>query len=211
MTTLDLIKVMDESKLSAEDLGTLIGISGMTIRRWIERASSEPLPDIYQTAMRNAVFKLVIEGRLNSDTELVKNVFAESNSLPQEAAVKALGFGDMDGAFENHQDKIMKGLSRIGAMESRRTLVDNGIEKLPLYKKLGRDWNERLTLLSEVVTSSNLSLLDKLPAYGALFYLFMTFDLIPDTIPVFGLVDDFSILGIAAAYYIRRAKNLDNQ
>ena len=46
--------------------------------------------------------------------------------------------------------------------------------------------------------------MDKLAAYGALFYLITTFDLIPDTIPVFGLLDDFAILGIVVAYYVQK-------
>ena len=38
-------------------------------------------------------------------------------------------------------------------------------------------------------------------AYGALFYLFTPFDLVPDVMPVFGYVDDFGMLGFAVAYY----------
>jgi uncharacterized membrane protein YkvA (DUF1232 family) len=45
-------------------------------------------------------------------------------------------------------------------------------------------------------------------AYGALFYLILPFDLIPDSIPVFGYVDDFGILGFAVAYYARKFPEL---
>ena len=59
-----------------------------------------------------------------------------------------------------------------------------------------------------MIGSEKISILDKFVAYGALFYLVMVFDLIPDTVPVFGLLDDFAILGIATAYYVKRAKLL---
>ena len=50
--------------------------------------------------------------------------------------------------------------------------------------------------------------LDKLVAFGALFYLIAPFDLIPDAIPLFGYVDDFIILGIAALYVRTRYPKL---
>ena len=62
--------------------------------------------------------------------------------------------------------------------------------------------------LIQVVKSKELTTLDKLVAYGALFYLLTPFDLIPDNIPIFGLIDDYAILGIAIAYYMKRFPKL---
>ena len=98
----------------------------------------------------------------------------------------------------------MIGITQIGSLESRRISVDRNQGKLPTFKKMGREWSERINILTDVILSKKMLMIDKFPAYGALFYLFMVFDLIPDTVPVFGLMDDFSILGIAAAYYIKR-------
>src|SRR5665213_1322274 len=201
MSPLNLVTILKESQTSPEELGALIGVSGMTVRRWVEKPTSEELPELYQHAVREAIYKLVIEGRLDSDSKLVRKLFSNPANLSQQAAAKALGFPDMSGGdFANHQDQIMVGLSHIGASEVRRIKVDGSKDKLPAYKKLGKDWSDRISILTKVITSKNLTALDKFPAYGALFYLFMPFDLIPDSIPVFGLMDDFSILGIAAAY-----------
>ena len=182
-----------------------MGVSGMTVRRWIEKPTNEELPELYQHAARDAVYKLVIEGRLGADSKLVRKLFAHPESLSQLAAAKALGFPEMtSGKFEDHQDQIMVGLSSIGASELRRQKVAESMSKLPAYKRLGKEWSERISILTRVIGSKQLTSLDKFLAYGALFYLFMPFDLIPDTIPVFGLMDDFSILGIAATYYVGR-------
>ncbi|MDE2313589.1 MAG: DUF1232 domain-containing protein [Elusimicrobia bacterium] len=56
----------------------------------------------------------------------------------------------------------------------------------------------------DVIRSPQLTLTDKLVAYGALFYLITPFDLIPDTIPGIGYLDDFAILSLALLYYERR-------
>lgn len=191
--------------MSPEELGELMGVSGMTIRRWIEKSGNEPLPEIYQTSLREAVYKMIVEGQLDAESKLAQKCFAEPGSYSQRAALKALGFPeDIEGNFENNHEKIMVGLSQMGASEARRKRVDEEKKTLPRYKKLGKEWAERISILSRVIASKNLTAIDKFPAYGALFYLFMPFDLIPDSIPVFGLMDDYAILGIAAAYYLNK-------
>lgn len=95
----------------------------------------------------------------------------------------------------------------IGSQESRRERVNKQKKKILSFKKLGKDWSERISVLTGVVASKKMAALDKFMAYGALFYLVMVFDLIPDTVPVFGLLDDFAILGIAASYYLKRAQS----
>lgn len=193
--------------MSPEDLASLIGVSGMTVRRWVERAAPEDLPELYQTAIRNAVLKLVVDGRMADDSALVLHLFSNPEVLVQKATIKALGFPDnLEGGFDTQQDQITVGLMHIGSQESRRNRVDGQKKKILSFKKLGKEWSERISMLTKVIASDRISVLDKFMAYGALFYLVMVFDLIPDTIPVFGLLDDFAILGIAAAYYTKRLK-----
>jgi uncharacterized membrane protein YkvA (DUF1232 family) len=82
--------------------------------------------------------------------------------------------------------------------------VRHGGKLLARFRRLGREWAARINTLRRVVSARDLTRVEKLAAYGALFYLLTVFDLIPDTIPVFGLLDDFSILGIVAAYYVQK-------
>lgn len=206
-----MIKILNDGSMSPEDLAEKIGVSGMTVRRWIQRDTPEELSELYQTAIRNAVLKLIVEGRLADDSALVLQLFAQPEVLVQKATIKALGFPeDLQGNFESHQDQITMGLVHIGSQETRRHRVDSQKKKILSFKKLGKEWSERISLLTKVIGSDRLSMLDKCMAYGALFYLLMVFDLIPDTVPVFGLLDDFAILGIAAAYYAKRTKTLSS-
>jgi uncharacterized membrane protein YkvA (DUF1232 family) len=179
----------------------------MTIRRWLENPSSdEELPELYQTAIRNAVLKLVIEGRVADDSNVVAEVMKNPDLLAQSAAIKALGFPDgLSQDFDSQRDQISAGLLHIGSLESRRERVDKQKKKILGFKKMGKEWKERISVLSRVISSRNTPIIEKFTAYGALFYLIMTFDLIPDPVPVFGLLDDFAILGIAAAYYLKRS------
>jgi uncharacterized membrane protein YkvA (DUF1232 family) len=73
---------------------------------------------------------------------------------------------------------------------------------------MGREWKKRITTLWKVVRSNKLTHFDKLVAYGALFYLLTPIDFIPDHIPVFGLMDDYLVLGIAVAYYAKNFKEI---
>jgi uncharacterized membrane protein YkvA (DUF1232 family) len=211
MNTSILIKILNECAMSPEELAEKIGISGMTVRRWIQRETPEELSELYQTAIQNAALKLIVEGRLADDSALVLQLFSHSEGLVQKATIKALGFpDDLQGNFESHQDQITMGLVHIGSQETRRQRVNTQKKKILSFKKLGKEWSERISLLTKVISSDRLSMLDKCMAYGALFYLLMVFDLIPDTVPVFGLLDDFAILGIAAAYYAKRSKILSS-
>jgi len=208
MDTSILGKLQSEAQMSPEELGAIIGVSGMTVRRWNERSEPEPLSELYETAIRHAVLKLVVDGRLMDDSPLVQELLSKPEVLAQNAAIKALGFPDgLQTGFESQQDQITVGLMHIGSQESRRDRVDKQKKKILGFKKLGKDWSERISILTGVIASKQISALDKFMAYGALFYLVMVFDLIPDTVPVFGMLDDFAILGIAAAYYIKRAKS----
>lgn len=210
MNTSLLVKIQKESQLSPEELGEIMGVSGMTIRRWNDRPP-EDLPKLYETAVRNAVLKLVIDGRLNDDSPMVQEILSNPEVLAQNAAIKALGFPeDLKSDFESQHDQIRVGLMHIGSQESRRERVHKQKKKILGFKKLGKEWSERISVLTKVIASPQLSVLDKFVAYGALFYLVMIFDLIPDTVPVFGLLDDYAILGIAVAYYLKRAKSWQN-
>jgi uncharacterized membrane protein YkvA (DUF1232 family) len=202
-------ELMKEAGLSPEQFGHRIELSGMTLRRLLKKPDATELPDSYQSQVRKGVYSLIIEGRLSSESEVAQQIISESPNLSFEAAIHGLGFRQASMAQGiSHPDQVLIGLSEIGASPQHQSSVQKKGKELSRFRKLGKEWAKRINTLATVVKSRELTQLEKLSAYGALFYLVTVFDLIPDTIPVFGVLDDFAIIGIVAAYYLQKFPEL---
>jgi len=111
----------------------------------------------------------------------------------------------------NNPENFTEILGKIGEVPERRVRVMDGLKDLTKFKKIGDEWARRVSILVAVVKSKKLKQFEKAVAFGALFYLIMPFDLIPDNIPVFGLIDDFFFLGAAVAFYSSRYGKLTSR
>jgi uncharacterized membrane protein YkvA (DUF1232 family) len=207
-----LTNILNETGLSPEKLSARLGISNLTYRRWLKRPPHDDVPQGYERTLAGGIYQLLSEGKLSHDSKTVSH-FLEKN-MPE-------FFGAVMGQFHmppdlltnrsfNHQDKITMILSHIGKNTRIRRRVDASSSAIRKFTSWGDEWKNRVTLLTKAIRSKQLTLVDKLVAYGALFYLILPFDLIPDSIPVFGFVDDFGILGFAAAYYIQKFPELSS-
>ena len=200
-----MLSLMEATGYSPEDLGKMIGVSGMTLRRWVKKPMPVPVPVVYVPAIRDACYRLIAANRLDPDLPVVKEILSEGSSNEYQAAIQNLGLRH---GFKIDQtvphDQILTCLLQIGSYTEKQVKVDESSKKVFSFKKLGEEWAERITVLWKVIHSKKISSPDKIVAYGALFYLLTPIDFIPDHIPVFGLIDDFGVLGIAAAYYTRR-------
>jgi uncharacterized membrane protein YkvA (DUF1232 family) len=198
---------MRETKLSPEQMAKRLGISNMTIRRWMKNAPGKTIPAIYEKTVWDAVYQMVAEGMLLPESAFVRKALRESQRLYFRAAMKSLGFKASGRRTERFSmDSIMKGLSEIGAAPGHRLEVEKKQKKISSFVNLGSDWKERISTLKRVVSSKHLTAGEKLVAYGALFYLLCPFDLIPDSVPVFGMMDDYCVLGLAAEHYGKHKK-----
>lgn len=201
----NLLTLTKEAHLSPEQLAKKLEISHMTIRRWMKMPPNETIPRIYEKALEDAVYQMMIDGVLGPESRSAHLVMEKSQKLSFEAAIKNLGFTDnLKGVPGFSSDRLMVGLSQIGAKESQKKEVDESHKKIFSFSHLGEEWGTRISTLMKVISSKKLNSVDKLVAYGALFYLLCPFDLIPDNIPVFGLMDDYCVLGLATTYYIRK-------
>jgi len=201
--------LLKDTGLSPEQLGQRLQLSGMTLRRLLKKPDGDELPPNFVTRVRQGVYGLIIEGRLKPDAAVAKLVASQSPSLSFDAAIHALGFRqDRMALGTSYPDRVLIGLSEIGASPQRQGEVNGNRKELSRFRKMGREWAERVNTLRRVVSSKKLTHIEKLSAYGALFYMITVFDLIPDTIPVFGVLDDFAILGIVAAYYLQKFPRL---
>jgi uncharacterized membrane protein YkvA (DUF1232 family) len=204
-----LVKVLSETGLSPEELAPALGVGSMTIRRWQDEPSSKVVPKAYERSVTEGIYQLMIEGHLQSNSKAVQELLRDATSLSFKAVIKGLGVSDiLSSEKTSHQDKMTLALFQIGSAEKRKQKVDSSGKKIHSFKKLGEEWATRISLMLDVIKSKKFSAIDKLVAYGALFYLIFPLDLIPDHIPVIGLIDDFGILGFAVAYYLKKFPEL---
>ena len=204
-----LLTIQKEAKLSPEQLAGKLGVSGMTLRRWRDQPLGRDLPPLYAKAMIGAVHQLVNDGRLSVASSSVKAVVAEQGRRSEVGIPLASGFSEEVLVGEKYDlRKMTQSLFEIGSSEFKRKEVARSETAIRSFKRKGRQWAARISALMNVLKSDELHAFDKLVAYGALFYLINPFDIIPDYIPVFGYMDDFFILGLAAAYYLKRFPNL---
>jgi uncharacterized membrane protein YkvA (DUF1232 family) len=202
MKIAQLTDIMDEAGVSPENLSQWLGISNMTLRRWFKRPPDEEIPKEYDRAIAGGIHQMLAQGQLSHDGAAVNNFL--NHNLPEffQAAIGRFNVAeDVLDAKSPHQDRITATLAQIGNSSNVRRRIDSSGKKLTKFGQMGESWKQRITLLVRMIRAKELTLVDKLVAYGALFYLLTPIDLIPDQIPVFGLVDDFGILGFAVIYY----------
>ena len=200
---------MRETNLSPEQMAKRLGISNMTVRRWMKKSHSETLPPIYRRTVQDAICQMVLDGVLTTDSRSYQSVLKIGSGLSFMTILKSLGFRkDFKSAPNFSPDRLMVGLSQIGAQERQKKEVDGNYKKIRSFSRLNREWKDRISTLMRVILSGKLTTSDKWVAYGALFYLLCPLDLIPDNIPVFGLMDDYVVLGLASAHYVNKYKTL---
>jgi uncharacterized membrane protein YkvA (DUF1232 family) len=205
----DVIGLLNETKLSPEKLAEQIAVSNSTYRRWLKEPSEKQFPREYEQNVAAGIYRLLNGKSLDYDSARV-NRFLETN-VPEffQAAIGRLGVSEDAFAKDfTHQDQMVTVLSQLGSSSKIRDQVDTAATKISRFSEWGEAWKSRIRLMKKIITSKHVSSVDKLVAYGALFYLILPFDLTPDTIPVFGYVDDFGILGFAAVYYCARFPDL---
>jgi uncharacterized membrane protein YkvA (DUF1232 family) len=204
-----MFSVMQEAELSSETLGSRMGISGMTLRRWRKESGNRELPRLYSRALEEVICELATEGKLKRESPMVQTAIAQSRRASFATIAAHLGIRPEQVTTGQFSEQMMiDSLSQIGKTVERQDEVEQNTVKISSFKSWGEEWRQRISSLMRVLKSKELHAFDKFVAYGALFYLVTPIDLIPDQIPVFGFMDDFVILGFAAAYYAKRFPNL---
>ncbi len=203
-----LLKLIEENELSPEQFAPCMGLSGMTLRRWKEQDPNTELPPMYARSLLEAAKKLHAEKKLSPKSHWIMEIIDQKNSADFEKTIQNLGFSEeFIHSSPANEEKLLEGMSQIGSREVHKANVEKNKKKIISFKKLGKDWKFRITTLLNIIKSKKLTSIDKLAAYGALFYLITVIDLIPDTIPFFGLMDDLTIMGLVTTYYLKRFKS----
>jgi uncharacterized membrane protein YkvA (DUF1232 family) len=201
----ELNAVLKTTALSPEELAPIFDVGSMTIRRWTKESAQKMVPKGHQWRIIETIYQLVLAGKLSTDDAAVQAILRSSTPRSFQAIIHGMGVSEsILSAKDNQQDTMTVILSQIGVNEDHKSEVEKSSQKLSYFKKMGGEWKSRISTLVAVIQSKKLTALDKMVAYGALFYLVTPFDLIPDHIPVIGLIDDFGVLGFAVAYYLKR-------
>ena len=206
-------QILKETEMSAEIVGTKVGISGMTIRRWLLKSDDFEIGPTYETLFKAAICKMVADSEISPDTESAKWAHMDFYLVRKQTRLSSLEFLEaLDDAQSGSRDeKIVVYLEQVGSNEKNRTEVDKKEKEIISFKSMGQQWSENITCLLNIVKSSDLRIVQKFLAYGALFYLILPFDFIPDSIPIIGYLDDFAVLSIASTYYMNLKNNKDIQ
>ncbi len=204
-----MLTILEESSCSPEELGKRIGVSGMTLRRWLKKPGGTKVPKVYVPAIRDACLEMAAEGRLDPEGPVVRMLLSEAPPGEYHVALKNLGLRQGFAlAPSGSEDQILTGLAQIGQQTEKQAEVEGHSDRVLWFKNLGEEWSDRISFLWKVIRSKKLASPDKVVAYGALFYLLTPLDFIPDHIPFFGFLDDLGVLGIAVAYYSKRMGNV---
>lgn len=204
-----MLRVLDRTELSPEELAPRLGVSNMTYRRWLKKPRGATVPGKYEPAVQEGIYQLLAEGHLDASHPEVLELVQQGSTRFFLAAFRNLGIPkDFESLASCHEDQMHFGLSKIGSDAAKQEEVKASVKKIKGFENFGQEWKKRIKTLLGVIQSGKLRAVDKLVAYGALFYLITPFDLIPDHIPVIGYIDDFAILGFATAYYLNRFPKL---
>lgn len=201
MTYREFFALLDETGLSPERAAKRLGVSNMTLRRWRSRPGRQKLSAVHERAFAPVFEEWAADGTLSPRGKAAVPV-GRSRESSFRSVLTSLGFpADVFAAGPGDEQALLAGLSKVGDDPARRRRIDRGSDKLAAFGAMGREWKERVFGLLHVVRSNELLTSEKLVAYGALFYLLTPLDLIPDTVPAVGLLDDFALLGLALLFY----------
>ena len=180
----------------------------MTYRRWMDaKTAPKVIPELYVRSVMQGIYQLVSEGFLSFESPRVKKLMSTHFQDGYQLAVLAeLGLPKdfAKNLKDGHDDRIASSLAKIGSTSKKQKSVEKNSTLLKKCQTFGVEWKQRISQLTTVISAKGIPPIDKFVAYGALFYLITPFDLIPDSIPVFGFLDDFGVLGIAALHYSRK-------
>ena len=203
-----MLDVLDKTGLSPEKAAAELGVSGMTLRRWRGKPAGEELPEIYRRASQPLLTRLIGEGKLSFQDANVAAALAPADDGFVKTLREAGITHEALAAPEKFGDAVAKGLAVIGRDQNRQKQVAASGKLISHVRAMGAKWRGVIDDMKLALKSDEITALDKLVAVGALFYLIMPFDLIPDAIPVFGYMDDFIVLTIAALYLRKRYPRL---
>ena len=138
MTHSQLLILLHEADTSPEEFGRLIGLSGMTLRRWSKYPKTRKISKLYLPAIREGCYQLISQNKLNSNSPLVLSILSEMPSNLFGAAIFNLDLADKSSSESNSRDQILESLTKVGLQNKMQSEVNDSEKKVLSFKKLGK-------------------------------------------------------------------------
>jgi uncharacterized membrane protein YkvA (DUF1232 family) len=165
---------------SPESLARKLKISNMTIRRLLKKADDTAIPDKYHAAL---------DALSSSENRLAAPWPEFSVKIPTESS-----FGELLVELEKSGEDV-KDLEKL-----QRDVTSKYDDK-----NIGTELRDKVALVLKSIFSKDLWLKQRAICIGALLYFLNPIDLIPDTIPVIGYLDDFAVLSLVGTLLLKRS------
>src|SRR5579863_1000034 len=117
-----MLRLLKGTGMSFEELAPYFGVSNMTIRRWYKE-SKKSLPPIYETSVREGLYKLVEEKKLSLHSKDLKDFLDSKFSNRFAAALSDLDIDPVSLHSGSQQEKVELALTAIGQNQTHRTQV----------------------------------------------------------------------------------------
>jgi len=198
----DLTRVRTAVNLSPEALAPYFGVTNMTLRRWAaERDLSKPVPDRHTPAIRNGLFRLYGEGKLSLQDSAVGPLLEQMQPLYFGTILNSLGVDIHKLDAKDFRKSAVRFLKMVAKEFVKNNSPSRLREQVKAMRVKTRDFAREITFLLRIVEGKvDAPQKAVFVAIGALVYLVVPFDLIPDSLPGIGLLDDFALLSVAVAY-----------
>jgi uncharacterized membrane protein YkvA (DUF1232 family) len=174
----DLVTFLEVQGDSPETLSRKLKISNMTIRRLLRKPHDTVIPGKYHAAF---------DAVSSPETEMVPFLASHFTKIPDETSFDGLLI-ELEKAGEGVQD-----------LEKLKRDVDTKYKD----KNIGKELRDNVALVLKSIFSKDLPLKYRAICVGAILYFINPIDLIPDTIPVIGYLDDFAVLTLVATLILK--------
>lgn len=190
-TVRDLKNYLATQKMSPEALGKDIKISNMTIRRMLRRPPAATLPEKYHLALDEHCKRAQRGSMLTAET-------TASPAGLSDLAVKLLSAHEQNDQGESFAP-LLEELERSGREVTDMQGLESKVQATMQGGRFDQRFKAHVKTLFAAIRSNKTTIAQRAICAGALLYFINPFDLIPDTLPVIGYLDDFAVFSLVVA------------
>jgi uncharacterized membrane protein YkvA (DUF1232 family) len=187
-------RLLDERGLSPRDLAEQLGVSHMTIYRWLAKPGHFSIPKKYHLS----IDQFVSGGDVAQAPTIGAPWYQDRSILDQ--------LSSDGGPDERAGQQLIRLLECDGKECDDHAKLKADVNVKLQAKGITTGLREKVRDLMKGLFSSEMPARSKLVIAGALLYFLSPIDLIPDTIPVLGYVDDLAVLTLAADFVSRNQR-----